>query len=350
MQFAEITRLTSLQGNCLSAVFSPEGERIAFSCIVGGSLDIYLMDRDGAQLTRLTDGERGKRSYFDPHFHPDGTHLVCVCAEGVDEEDTNLYLIDLHTREGRPLTDTHSESSPTFSPDGQYILYVSTRNTLQDRCTVPEIFQMTWEGREQTRLTHTEFEERGDLAWAPRNLHPRYSPNGSYIAFASSVHGARGENRFEIYRMRPDGSEQTRLSHTQGSSSYPLWHPASRQIAFTSWVTDMYTRKNSAALYLIDVEGSELRCLEESPSINWMHSFSPDGRLLAFDSSRNEATLKVPNNWDLFLLEMQTRQVHTMTDNAVLDKKPIFSPDGKGILFESRRDGADELYYATIQF
>jgi Tol biopolymer transport system component len=209
---------------------------------------------------------------------------------------------------------------------------------------------MTWEGREQTRLTHTEFVQTGELAWPPRNLHPRYSPDGNFIAYASSVHGARGENRFEIYRMQSDGSEQTRLSHTQGSSSYPLWHPNSRQIAFTSWVTEAYTRKKSTPLYLIDVEGSEQRCLEESSSINWMHSFSPEGRFLAFDSTRHEASPKVPDNWDLFLLEMETGQVHTMTDNTVLDKKPIFSPDGKGILFESRRDGFDELYYATIQF
>lgn len=209
---------------------------------------------------------------------------------------------------------------------------------------------MTWDGQDQTRLTYTEFEQTGDMAWEPRNLHPRYSPDGRYIAFASSVHGTRGENRFEIYRMQPDGSEQTRLTYTQGSASHPLWHPDSRHIAFTSWLTDSYTRKSRAHLYLINSEGSELRCLEESASINWMHSFSPDGRFLAFDSSRHKATPNVANHWDIFLLDTQTEQIHTMTDNAVLDRCPIFGPDGTGILFKSRRDGADELYYATLQF
>lgn len=184
---------------------------------------------------------------------------------------------------------------------------------------------------------------------APRNLHPCYSPDGSFIAYASSAYDAPEEDRFEIYRMRPDRSEQTRLTFTQGSSSYPLWHPDSKQIAFTCWTTVADTRKNKADIYLVNADDSGLRCLDESQTVNWLGAFSPDGRLLAFDSIRNGTSADVRNNWDIFLLEPATGQVHQMTENAVLDRKPKFSPDGTAILFQSERDGTNELYCAKIQ-
>jgi Tol biopolymer transport system component len=249
------------------------------------------------------------------------------------------------------LTSLHGNClGAEFSPDGQHLLCTSQRNTSEEQCTVPEIFRMTWDGQEQTRLTYTEFEQTGEMAWEPRNLHPRYSPDGRYIAFASSVHGARGENRFEIYRMQPDGSEQTRLTYTQGSASYPLWHPDSKYIAFTCWLTDAYTRKNSVDIYLVDREGSELRRLEESSSINWLNSFSPDGRFLAFDSNRYAVTESISNNWEIFLRDMTTGEVHRMTDNAVSDREPLFSPDGTALLFQSQDEGKATLYYAEIQY
>ena len=361
MHFAETTRLTSLQGNCLGATFSPDGKRIAFSCVLNHRADIYLMDRDGTNLTRLTDsGEaQGNGSYYVQHFSPDGAHLVGVWVrtDASHKDYINVYLIDLQSGEGHLLTDTGNDSSPSFSPDGRHIVcvsggqtvHVSARHNRQTKGAVPEIFRMTWDGQERTRLTHTESEPSGARATAPRNLHPCYSPDGSFIAFASSAYDASEEDHFEIYQMRPDGSEQTRLTFMQGSSSYPLWHPNSKQIAFTCWSTAADTRKNKADLYLVNADGSERRCLDESPTVNWLGDFSPDGRFLAFDSVRNGTSRDVPNNWDIFLLEPATGQIHQMTDNAVLDRKPKFSPDGTAILFESERDGSNELYYARIQ-
>jgi Tol biopolymer transport system component len=351
MHFAKTTRLTSLQGKCLGATFSPDGERIAFSRELDGRSDIYLIHRDGSNLTRLTNGGRGQGegAYFDPHFSPDGAHLVCVRGDAFYEEYSDLYLIDLQSGEGRQLTDSKTDSSPSFSPDGQHIICVSERPTLREQSSGVDIYRITIDGREQVRLTHTEFEKKRDMAWPPRNLHPCYSPDGNFIAFASSAHGPRGENRFEIYRMRPDGSESTRLTFTQGSSSYPLWHPDSRQIAFTSWSKAADPKKNKSDIYLVDADGSELRCLEESQTINWLGGFSPDGRFLAFDSNRSRAADNVQASWEICLMDLATGQVHQMTDNTVLDRNPIFSPDGTALLFNSERDGANELYCAKIQ-
>ena len=353
MHFAETIRLTFLQGNCLGVTFSLDGTRIAFSCILDHRADIYLMDRNGANLTRLTDGGRGegKGSYYARQFSPDGAYLVGTWerTDASHKDYVDVYLIDLQSGDGRLLTDTGNDNSPSFSPDGRHIVHVSALYNRQTEGTVPEIFRMTWDGQERTRLTHTESVSSGERVMAARNLHPCYSPDGSFVAFASSAYDASEKDCFEIYRLRPDGSEQKRLTFTQGSSSYPLWHPNSKQIAFTCWSAVADTRKYKADLYLVNADGSELRCLNESPTVNWLGAFSPNGRFLAFDSIRNGTSVDVQNNWDIFLLELATGQIHQMTDNAVLDRKPKFNPDGTTILFESARDGSKELYCATVQ-
>jgi Tol biopolymer transport system component len=350
MQFGEITRLTSLPGHCLGAAFSPDGQRIAFSCSIDHRSDIYLVDRDGANLTRITNAGRGEgeSAYYDPHFSPDGAHIVCGRADAYYEEINDLHLIDLQSGAGRPLTNTRCDFSHSFSPDGRHLLFLSTRKTLEDRCTCLEIFRMTWDGQERTQLTHTEY-ARTEGTRPPRNLHPRYSPDGDFIAFSSTAHDPR-ENRHEIYRMWADGSERMRLTYTQGNNGPPLWFPDSKHIAFTSSAMRSDIRKQQDNLYVVDVNGLEQHCLEENPAINHMHSFRPDGRFLAFDSNRCEVTERIRDNWEIFLRDMTTGEVHRMTDNAVSDREPLFSPDGTAILFQSQYEGKATLYYAEIQY
>lgn len=350
MQFAEITRLTSLPEHCLGAAFSPDGQRIAFSCSIDHRSDIYLVDRDGANLTRITSAGRGEgeSAYYDPHFSPDGAYIVCGRADAYYEEINDLQLIDLQSGAGRLLTNTGCDGSHSFSPDGRHLLFLSTRKTLEDRCACLEIFRMTWDGQERTQLTHTEY-ARTEGTRPPRNLHPRYSPDGDYIAFSSTAHDPR-ENRPEIYRMRADGSEKMRLTYTPGAYNPPLWFPDSRHIAFTSSAMSADIRKQQDNICVADIYGLEPHCLEEKSAINRLHSFRSDGRFLAFYSNRYAVTESIKNNWEIFLRDMMTGEVHRMTDNAVSDREPLFSPDGTALLFQSLYEGKATLYYAEIQY
>jgi Tol biopolymer transport system component len=105
---------------------------------------------------------------------------------------------------------------------------------------------MQSDGTDPTPLTRTPFEQvaRQNLVFPPRNTRPCFSPDGQRIAYASSAHGARGENRFEIYLMDADGSDQRRLTHTEGSSNYHVWHRGGRWIAFTTWFVSHNPRVN----------------------------------------------------------------------------------------------------------
>ena len=344
MNFGSPKRLTFLQGNCIGAVFSPDGSRIAFPCVVNRRSDIYVINVDGTGLNKLTQGgpAAGEGAYFAPRFSPDGKHLVCTRVDAFYEEHSDIALLQADGSGAQELTQTRKDDSARFSPDGQHIFFVSARHGQS------EIFRMNAEGGEQTRLTYITEEPAHPQWWRPRNMHPVCSPDGAWIVFSSSMYGLPADNRFEIVRIRPDGSAQQRLTHTRGSSSYPLVSPDSKQVAFTSWETIGATRKGKSGLYLVNIDSSNFRCLEESQHINWLGSFSPNGRYLAFDSTRGGGAIDVTRNWDIYLRDLTNDALISVTNNEFLDRKPMFSPDGTQLLFQSDRDGAKELYILDV--
>ena len=344
MNFGLPKRLTFLQGNCLGAVFSPDGSRVAFPCGVNRRSDIYVSNVDGTGLNKLTQGgtAAGEGAYCAPRFSPDGKYLVCLRVDAFYEEHSDIVLMEADGSNQRQLTRTRKDHEASFSPDGQHIFFVSGREGQS------EIFRMNAEGGEQTRLTYSAREPVDPLWWRPRNMHPVCSSDGSWIIFASSVYGLPADNRFEVARMRPDGSDQQRLTYTQGNSSYPVVSPDGKQIAFTSWGHVGNTRKGKSDLYLVNMDGSQLQCLEESPHINWLGSFSPNGRYLAFYSTRDGEAKDVTRNWDIYLRDMTNGAILRVTDNNFLEGHPVFSPDGTCLLFQSDRDGAKEIYILDV--
>ena len=114
----------------------------------------------------------------------------------------------------RRLTDDPAADwSPSFSPDGRHLAFMSERDGNQ------EIYVMGFDGSNPTRLTH---HLAGDFS-------PSFSPNGRHIAFVSYRDG-----NFEIYVMGSDGSNPTRLTHHPADDGSPSFSPDGRHIVFGS--------------------------------------------------------------------------------------------------------------------
>ena len=143
------TSLTSDRWNDFNPSWSPDGTKIAFDRVVDRNSDIWIMNADGSGQTNVTDHPA---TDLKPSWSPDG-RIAFVrrpnAPESSDESaNSDVWIIDADGTNARPLT-THpaEDTSPAWSPEGQYILFVSNRDGHD------EIYAMTTEGTQQVDLS-----------------------------------------------------------------------------------------------------------------------------------------------------------------------------------------------------
>jgi erythromycin esterase-like protein len=201
----ELIRLTNTGRLDSEPAWSPDGSEIAFTSDRELSFNIYVMNIDGSEVTRLTKNKRLKTSWSwntSPKWSPDGEMIAYRSSQDGNNE---IYVMDADGSGQKNLTeDPASDVDPAWSPDGNKIVYVSDREGNE------EIFIMDADGSNQTRLTEN----------LDKDTYPAWSPDGELIAFYS-----RRDGNYEIYVMRPDGSEQTRITHHYNFDGFPAWEP-----------------------------------------------------------------------------------------------------------------------------
>lgn len=152
------------------------------------------------------------------------------------------------------------------------------------------------------------------------------------IAYTSNKDG-----NGEIYIMKPDGANQTRLTDNSAQDLYPSWSPDASKITFGS------NRDGNYEIYILDVNNpSNQTRLTNNSADDYKPSWSPDGSQIAFQSERD-------GNWELYVLDVNNPTNQTrLTDNSATDYGPSWSPDGSQITFYSNRDGNEEIYILDV--
>lgn len=226
------------------------GSRIAFvGRVKGGTKQIYVMDMDGSNMTRITNNKvinllpswgPGGEIYFTSYQdrNPDlwvsrggkisklssrrGQNSGAAYCKGklaltlsMGGENADIYLID--PKNGttvKRLTDHWGiDTSPSWNASCTKIAFVSSRSG------GPQIFVMNADGSDQRRLTY-----QGSY-----NTSPSWSPTEDVIAFT-----ARDERaRFDIFTVRLDGTIE-RLTQDQGNNEDPSFSPDGRYLTFAS--------------------------------------------------------------------------------------------------------------------
>ena len=229
---SDITRVTTHNEMDVHPAWSPDGEKIAFTTGRAGNVDVYVMDADGSNPTRIT---LDRDSDGGPAWSPDGQQIVFVSDRDGNDE---IYVMNADgTRVKRLTNHPDTDGFPTFSPDGQKIAFQSTRHGNW------EIYTMNPDGSGVRRLTRNPASDRV-AAW---------SPDGEKIAFRSDRDGD-----FEIYVMNADGSEATRLTFDPGEDRFPAWSPGGNFIAFSS------DRDGATSIYRMRSDGSDVTRLTEA--------------------------------------------------------------------------------------
>jgi TolB protein len=121
-----------------------------------------------------------------------------------------------------------------------------------------------------------------------------WSPDGTRIAFAGHkwLYGGAKPGaccyaaHSEIYVMNADGSGRRKLTHNARQNAEPAWSPDGRKIAFRS------TRSGNRDIYVMNADGSGKRNLTRNAAWDSRPSWSPDGRKIAFVSNRDGRRLE----------------------------------------------------------
>ena len=160
------------------------------------------------------------------------------------------------------------------------------------------------------------------------NFLPAWSPDGTRIAFMTNRDGNP-----EIYVMNVDGSNLRRITRHPGIDATPSWSPAGNQIAFTS------DRTGSPQIWTVDADGlSQPRRITTDESWADRATWSP--------SPYNEIAYsgRAGPGFDIKIYDVASGKTRSLTGGEGSNESPAFSPTGRHIAFSSTRLGNQQIF------
>jgi TolB protein len=229
--------------------------KIVFCSNRDGNWELYMMDYDGHNQTRLT---FNKVTDYMPAWSTDGRKIAYHSYQG---EKAILYILEVYEGKRHEVYSRGTSFSPNFSPDGKKLVFCS-----QEEGGNTEIYTANSNGKNVRRLT---FNKSIDTA-------PCWSPTSRQIAFTSDRGGTP-----QIYIMDAEGSNVTRVSFGGTYHDGPAWSSQGDNIAYVSRVDQVFD------LYVLNLRTKQIMKLTEGNARNEYPSWSPDGRHLIFTSNLN---------------------------------------------------------------
>jgi dipeptidyl aminopeptidase/acylaminoacyl peptidase len=250
-------------------------------------------------LTRL-------RFVSDPQISPDGTRVafvVTTLSEDSDQYVANIWVLDTAGGEPRPFTTgPKRDTKPRWSPDGTRLAFLSERQGHAKG----QVYVMPSAGGEATRLTAL-----------PNGVASHvWSPDGTCLALVARVGGwQEPEGAEERQRSRP-ARVITALKYKANGEGF------------------IYDRRPH--IFIISAAGGEPRQLTDGDFADGDSAWSPDGASLAFVSARHEDR-DLDNAADLWIVAVQGGTPRRLTDTSGPVGSPAFSPDGRTIAYLGHR-------------
>jgi Tol biopolymer transport system component len=180
-------RLTNNTVYDAEAVYSPKGDRIVFTSLRSGDLEVYLMNPDGSVVEQLTDQAGYDGGAF---FSLDGEWIVWRASRP----------------QGEALQDYQALLEEGLIRPGQL-----------------ELFIMNLTERKPIQLTDN----------GAANFGPYWHPDGKHIIFSSNMHDPEGRD-FDLYMINIDSRKIERITRYEGFDGFPMFSHDGRKLVFSS--------------------------------------------------------------------------------------------------------------------
>ena len=203
--------------------------------------------------------------------------------------------------------------SPTWSPDGTRLAYVSFENKK------PVVYVHSLASGKRVVVAN----------FKGSNSAPAWSPDGRRLAVVLSKEGGS-----QIFMVNADGSGLQRVTTNSGINTEPFFSPDGQSLYFTS------DRGGSPQIYRASVNGSDAQRVTFDGSYNVSPRISPDGKTMAFISRRD-------GGFRLAAMDLESRQVQILTDSNK-DESPSFAPNSRMILIATESGGRGTLSAVSV--
>ena len=260
--------------------WSPNGHRLAYwASDESSQRDLWTMSPSGDGAVQVTNDAA---TDWNPVWSPDGEYLYFVSDRSGGMQ---LWRVGIDEQTGRVLSEPELVPTPSafsqhisLSRDGRRLAFASVRLSRN-------LYRVKVDPKREKVIGEPEAQTQG----AGQGVGLDLSPDGEHLVYSTSV-----DNREDLALLNSNGSgEVRRLTDDEHKDRGPRWSPDGKRIAFYS------TRSGSFEIWLINADGTGLRRLTETNNDQaFTPLWSPDGRRLTFTNKRGETwIIEVDKPW-----------------------------------------------------
>jgi Tol biopolymer transport system component len=282
----------------------------------GGQAALFSSQGNGTGELEIGAGSLG---FADAVYSPDGQNIAFVRnvggAEGAEGEaggTPELFIAPADNLEAaRQVTQLGGTKleHPTFGPSGIEIVFVSNIDGNDD------LWYITEDGNNLRKLTTSEGIDK-DPAWSPNGDVILYASDQANRIVVTQEGNAPDPGLTEIFSITPDGATIQQLTDAAGSSFAPAWSPTGERIVFVS------DRNGDGDIFQMDADGTLplLLTVDDAGAEDRGAAFAPDSKSVMFLSNREDDTFQ------LYAVDLASLVVTRLTDSARDIDSLVFKP------------------------